>query len=161
MSLLRFAVVKQDAESGDVEAQFNLGAMYYHGRGVQQDFAEAVKWYRLAADQGLADAQHNLGERYRYGNGVPQDDAEAMKLFFLAADQGNAKAQFNLGAMYATGQGVPQDEVEAYAWHYVAATRYAMAKFTRDIAAGKLTPEQLSQGQKRAAELLENISSGK
>ncbi|MCH8098520.1 MAG: sel1 repeat family protein [Proteobacteria bacterium] len=38
------------AEQGDAEAQFNLGLMYYKGRGVPQDYAEAVKWYRLAAE---------------------------------------------------------------------------------------------------------------
>ena len=46
-------------------AQFNLGAMYGTGRGVPQDDAEAVRWYRLAAEQGNADAQFNLGVVYR------------------------------------------------------------------------------------------------
>ena len=39
------------AEEGNVGAQFNLGVMYHNGWGVIQDYAEAVKWYRLAADQ--------------------------------------------------------------------------------------------------------------
>ena len=38
--------------------------MYYHGYGVQQDFAEAVRWYRKAAEQGYAIAQYYLGFRY-------------------------------------------------------------------------------------------------
>ena len=33
-------------------AQFNLGVMYANGRGVLKDEAEAVRWYRLAAEQG-------------------------------------------------------------------------------------------------------------
>ena len=41
------------AEQGDAAAQFNLGVMYNNGRGVLKDEAEAVRWYRLAADQGL------------------------------------------------------------------------------------------------------------
>jgi uncharacterized protein len=44
--------------------------MYANGRGVQKDYAEALKWYRLAADQGLASAQHNLGFMYANGWGV-------------------------------------------------------------------------------------------
>ena len=44
------------AEAGDAVAQYNLGIMYYNGKGVPQDYAEAVKWYRLTADQGDADA---------------------------------------------------------------------------------------------------------
>ena len=38
--------------------------MYDEGQGVPQDYAEAVKWYRMAADQGNADAQSNLGFMY-------------------------------------------------------------------------------------------------
>ncbi len=49
------------AAQGDAHAQFNLGVMYDKGRGVSQDYAEAVKWYRKAAEQGHASAQHNLG----------------------------------------------------------------------------------------------------
>jgi uncharacterized protein len=65
--------------------------MYKNGNGVVQDYAEAVKWYRLAAEQGYADAQYNLGLMYDYGNGVVQDYAEAVKWYRLAAEQGNAR----------------------------------------------------------------------
>ena len=51
--------------------------MYFHGKGVPQDYAEAVKWFRLAADQGDAGAQSILGVMYDEGHGVPQDYAEA------------------------------------------------------------------------------------
>ena len=48
-------------------AQSNLGGMYAEGRGIPQDFKEAVKWYRRAADQGLSTAQFNLGVTYEMG----------------------------------------------------------------------------------------------
>ena len=64
------------------------GWMYATGRGVPQDDAEAVRWYRLAAEQGDAYAQYNLGLMYRKGEGVPQDDAEAVRWYRLAAEQG-------------------------------------------------------------------------
>ena len=41
------------AERGDASAQAALGAFYENGKGVPQDYAKAVKWYRLAAEQGL------------------------------------------------------------------------------------------------------------
>ena len=47
------------AEQGNANAQYNLGVMYANGNGVPQDDVEAVKWYRLAADQGDADARGN------------------------------------------------------------------------------------------------------
>ncbi len=53
------------AEQGDVNAQFNLGVRYGDGRGVSQDDAEEVRWYRLAADQGHAGAQHRTARSQR------------------------------------------------------------------------------------------------
>ena len=78
--------------------------MYADGEGVSQDYGEAVRWYRLAAEQGEAIPQFNLGVMYDGGEGVPQDDREAVRWFRLvrlAAEQDFAGAQFNLGLMYA------------------------------------------------------------
>jgi TPR repeat protein len=47
-------------EQGDAEAQFALGLMYDNGEAVSQDKAEAVRWYRMAAEQGNAKAQASL-----------------------------------------------------------------------------------------------------
>ena len=55
------AELRARAEQGDAYAQFDLGVMYDTGRGVPQDAAEAVRWYRLAAAQGDAYAQYDLG----------------------------------------------------------------------------------------------------
>jgi TPR repeat protein len=44
-------------EPYDAKAQFNLGVMYDKGEGAPRDHAEAMKWYRKAADQGNAEAQ--------------------------------------------------------------------------------------------------------
>jgi len=42
--------LRAKAEQGDVSAQFNLGVMYDDGEGVPQDYAEAIRWYRVAAE---------------------------------------------------------------------------------------------------------------
>ncbi|MBO7224189.1 MAG: sel1 repeat family protein, partial [Kiritimatiellae bacterium] len=65
---------------------------YYNGLGVQQDYAEAVKWFRKAAEQGHAGAQYRLGICYGKGLGVPQDHEEAAKWVRKAAEQGDAGA---------------------------------------------------------------------
>ena len=59
----------------------------YADRGVPQDDTEAVRWFRLAADQGLAAAQFNLGVLYQEGEGVTQDLVAAHMWFSLAAEQ--------------------------------------------------------------------------
>ncbi len=55
-----------------------------------QNFAQAVKWYRLAAEQGHAEAQAILGIMYAEGEGVPQDYVLAYKWLNLAAAEGDA-----------------------------------------------------------------------
>ena len=65
-------------------AQNVLGAIYMYGEGIPQDFYEAVKWFRLAAEQHHRRAQFMLGVLYWSGDGVPQDYDQAVKWFRLA-----------------------------------------------------------------------------
>ena len=53
--------------------------MYENGRGVKTDFQEALRLYRLAAEQGDRDGQRLLAAMYERGRGVPKDEAEAAK----------------------------------------------------------------------------------
>ena len=101
------------AQQGNVEAEFNLGSIYENGRGVAQNYAEAVRWYTLAASKGNVESEFNLGSIYENGRGVAQNYAEAVRWYKLAASKGNALAQVNLGLMYLHGKGVPQDNDEA------------------------------------------------
>jgi hypothetical protein len=96
---------------------------------VAQDYEEAVRWYRMAADQGLPEGQNSLGYSYDLGLGVPQDSEEAVKWYRMAADQGHMIAQSNLGTMYADGTGVAEDDAEAVRWYRLAADQaYAPAQ---------------------------------
>ncbi len=109
------------AEEGKVEAQLNLGGMYWGGHGVSQSSTEAAKWFRKAAEQGDAEAQFNLGSMYSIGDGVALDYAEAAKWYRMAAEQGDPVAQWNLGSMYDIGGGVALDYAEAAKWYRMAA----------------------------------------
>jgi len=148
------------AEEGDPRAQALMGLMYYHGRGLKQNDAEAAKWFILAADQGEPRAQFNLGVMHAEGQGVPQDYAEAIKWYRLAAEQGEARAQFNLGVSYAEGQGVEQDYVTAYMWFNLAAPRFLPSEAdrrraainNRDLTASRMSREQIVEAQRLARE---------
>jgi len=59
---------------------------------VPQDYKEAVKWYRKAAEQGHAYAQSNLGGMYYNGEGVVRDYETAYAWFNIAAANGYALA---------------------------------------------------------------------
>ena len=66
-------------------AQANLGALYATGQGVPEDHAQALQWFRKAAEKGNAPAQSNLGLLYAKGQGTPKDYVEAEKWLILAA----------------------------------------------------------------------------
>ncbi len=85
------AAHRVQANAGNAYSQWLLGYYYRTGRGVPQDFAQAVAWYRKAADQGYAVAQFNLGLMYGSGQGVPQDYVEAHKWFNLGASRASAE----------------------------------------------------------------------
>lgn len=87
----------------------------------EQNFAEAVKRYRKAAEQGDAGAQFNLAFCYAKGQGVDKNFAEALKWYRKAAEQGDARAQNNLGVLYSHGQGVKTSDFEARKWYLKAA----------------------------------------
>ena len=80
------------AEQGDAVAQNNLGAVYYNGQGVPQDYVQARQWFEKAVAQGDANAQFNLGVLYYKGQGVLHDYIQAHMWSSLAAANGNKKA---------------------------------------------------------------------
>ena len=143
------------AEQGNVEAQYNLGFLYYNGQGLTQNNAEALKWYRLAAEQAHGDAQLNLGAMYRNGQGVPEDFVKAAKWYRLAAEQGNAIAQDNLGILYYFGDGVIQDNLIAYMWTNLAFENGAPeAETRRDFIAEEMTKAEISKAQDMAKDCI-------
>ena len=76
------------AESGDANAQDNIGIMYAEGKGVIQNYVDAVNWYRLSAYQGNSIAQNNLGGMYDEGNGVIQSNVMAHMWYNIASANG-------------------------------------------------------------------------
>ncbi|MCH6259115.1 sel1 repeat family protein [Puniceicoccaceae bacterium K14] len=85
-----------------------------------ENYDEAIRLYRLAAEQGLSHAQEALGSLYYHGKGVEKDLEEGCKWYKLAAKQGLARAQNSLGLAYYNGKGVEQDNAMAVAWWTIA-----------------------------------------
>ena len=113
------------------EEMYKLGLNYYEGKnGKTQNYTEAVKWFRQAAEQGNAKAQTFMGVCCYNGSGVTQDYNEALKWYRKAAEQGYAIAQSNLGACYYNGKIVTRDYTEALKWYRKAAEQgHATAQY--------------------------------
>ncbi len=112
--------LRAKAEAGDATAQAQLGR-FCETQSAANRYAEAAKWFTLAAEKGNADAQAGLAELYETGQGVPKDAAKAIELYRKAAEQGHAGAQYALGFDFESGRGVPQDHVQAAKWFRLAA----------------------------------------
>ena len=162
---------KMVAEKGDADAQYVLGYCYESGEGVEQDYAEAekwyrkaaeqnhagaqcglgylaqdyaqaVRWYRKAAEQNHAEAQYALADCYYRGDGVPQNMVEAVQWYLKAAEQGNADAQYRLGMCYWDGRGVVKDEAEAKKWQDKAREKWRKIEEERLLIREKVEREQ-------------------
>lgn len=69
------------AETGDAEAQTNVGEIFERGLGGEPNYSAAIIWYQKAAEQGNARAQFNLGTLYEQGLGVPKDKMLALNWY--------------------------------------------------------------------------------
>ncbi len=141
----RIDAVRPKAESGDVQAEFELGRLYHLGQYGAQDLGEAFKWYSKAAERGHVEAQVALASLYAAGQGVTQDYFQAVKWYRVAANLGrSADAQAALGDLYFQGRGVGNDVAEARALYRTAAERgnaygqYRLGRMMQEGYAGPL-----------------------
>ncbi len=98
------------AQSGDVEAQYELGWRHALGMEAPLEDEVAIEWLKRAADNGHMLAQNNLGARYYTGDGVEQDLQAAYRYFYRAANQGDRKAGKNLDVI---AKRLPPDVLES------------------------------------------------
>jgi len=120
------ARVMETMETDGAVRQYNMGVVSME----REEYENAVRYFRKAAEQGHAPAQNNLGVCYENGKGVEKDVYEAVKWYRKAAEQRYVLAQYNLGVCYANGAGVEKDMDEAVKWIRKAAEqKYAPAQF--------------------------------
>ena len=85
------------------EIQYIIGNMFYNNsyNGVARNWAEAVQWYRHAAEQGDSNSMRMLGWILSEGkDGVPQDKEEAIHWYQIASEKGDKIASFLLADMF-------------------------------------------------------------
>ena len=103
-----------EIENGNPDAMLNLGSLYYTGRIGEQNYAEAVKYYKMAAGYGSLIALENLGYCYYYGRDVAVNYETAYHYFIKPALAGRLESLYKIGDMYAKGLYVEQDENIAF-----------------------------------------------
>jgi localization factor PodJL len=111
------------AANGNPSAEFQVAARFADGKGVQQNFDEAVKWYGRSASRGFALAQYRLGTLHERGLGLPKDVNRARVWYQRAAANDNIKAMHNLAVLSASPKLGKPDYETAAAWFTKAAER--------------------------------------
>lgn len=104
------ACFQKAAEKGDAEAEYNIGALYDTGLGVEEDDEIAADWYKKSAEKGYGPAQDKLATVYFSGSGVAEDFRKAAKWAQLALEQDDYwQSMMIMGVLYYMGEGVPKD----------------------------------------------------
>lgn len=88
-----FNYIKMAADKNLPDAINNLGSLYQHGYGVEQDHAKAIALYEKSAEMGSPGGYFNLGSLYEHGDGVKQDDNKAIEYYEKALAAGHYPAQ--------------------------------------------------------------------
>ncbi len=87
-----------------------LGAAYYMGGFVEQDYASAKELYEIAESKGVIQAMINLGYIYEYGRVGEPDHEKAYRQYAKAAAlSGACEPLYKLGDMYSRGTVDGQD----------------------------------------------------
>ena len=77
------------AGQGSIEAAAILSNWYDR----EQNYQEAFKWYKRAAENGDYIAQYNIAGMYMNSRGVEENFFEAFKWYEKSAENGYSKAQ--------------------------------------------------------------------
>ncbi len=113
--------LKNWAERGDADAQFELGARLITGEGMKKDQKLGATWIEKAAKQKHLKALHVMGTLYEDGVGVEKNLAKTHEYFSKAAELGSAISQHSLAILYEEGAGVKKDPAKAAEWFKKAA----------------------------------------
>jgi len=124
----RFTSCIDAAVNGDIDAQVNVGLIYFLGEGTPENKSLALSWLEIAANQGNAKAQWFIGSMYEHGDvgdtgdaGVNVDYAKMLYWYHLANEQGFLSATADLARIYEEGIGTSIDLSKAQTLYYTAA----------------------------------------
>lgn len=122
-------LIRQAAEKGSAEAQYNYGVCFQQGVEVPKSDSTANLWFLKAANQGWKDAQFKMAYSYATGRGVTQDNMQSFYWSVKCAEQQDVECMFNVIGCYMEGRGTTKNLDSMLAW----ATRLALLETPEDL----------------------------
>ncbi len=158
---LGISYLEEASNEGSISSKKLLAIIYKrkgddfsNGNGVTKDASQGFNYYLKAVNlYGEAPTQFNVGVAYYFGDGVYQDKEKAAYWLQKSASKGHLIAQYNLGLMLINGDGIPKNYLRGYVLMNIAAGRgKTEAANLRDQVEAMLSPQDRSEGQRKAAE---------
>lgn len=145
--------LRERSEKGSVAAQVRMGSLYWLGKGVPEDYQEAVKWFRKAAEQEHARGQEALG-RICYAAVLMRRQDEVKELLSRLAGEESYR--------HPEAEWADCDLVEAYAWLSLAVAQgQQTAEEKRANVRDYMTAAEIAQAQELASDLHNRIEASK
>lgn len=145
---------EQACQLGEPNGCFNLGNLYYAGRGLAVNKARAFSLFEQACNAGKAVGCINAGAMYDDGEGVTANPQKAFALFKKACEGNEAAGCSNLAFMLGEGHGVTADQGGA-AQTYERACALGSAKGCEYAGLRYLRGQGIASDRERARRLLE------
>ncbi len=156
-----FELLYEAAVQGNstLQSQKILGQFFLTGSTTPRNYAEAQKWYELAAENGDRESQCELAFLFFTGKGGKRDLKKAFYWYERSAYQGLAVAQYSLGIMYYSGSGAGKpDLIKSYGWLSLAASQnHTDAQISRDYLETVLNAKELKKAQDYSTMLFQQI----
>ncbi len=148
----------------DAEAQFSLAQRFSDGD--VSDQAEAVQWYRKAAEQGHCAAQFHLAQMHAQGKGGVRDETAALLWLRRAAEAGHGGAQYHLGVRLhraskcKIGSEASQLRIESLRWlGQAVAQSWRGAEAAREFLLLDMTKREAAEGEHPARSMMSSPGS--
>jgi TPR repeat protein len=122
-------LLKQAAENGSAEAQYNYGVCYQQGIEVPKNDSIANNWFLQSAKRGWKDAQFKIAYSYAKGRGWLKDDKKAFYWSVKCAEQQDPECMFNVVNCYLEGYGTEKNIDSMLVW----ASRLALLHNPEDL----------------------------
>ena len=155
------AVPVELSATKDREAQFRLAQCFRDGHA--SDEAQAMQWYRKAAEQGHCEAQFQLAQMHAQGKGGVRDEPAALLWLRRAAEGGHAGAQYHLGVrLHRASKGKIGSEaselrIESLRWlDQAVAQSWRGAESAREFVLLGMTKREAAEGEHRAQPSMAN-----
>lgn len=134
-------LIRQAAEKGNAEAQYNYGVCYQQGIEVPKSDSIANTWFLKAANQGWKDAQFKIAYSYATGRGLTQNEKQSFFWSIKCAEQKDVECMSNVVSCYMDGRGTQKNLDSMFTW----ATRLALLDTPEDLnISGQITSARVN-----------------